>query len=431
MPERLDAIPGSEAEFAIIKRACRLMAASEAARPAPVFCLSARAPTAPATTLSASAVESSVRGVHTSVAIAKLRRAKRSAELVTGAGLGPRKGTLEVGSAYFGGTLDLDDWRRRARHEMILGSAPKSHREAISALNAWQNFANGILGLGSRPQLPPRAADLLEWSALFSSPKVFRNYLAKLKLACHICDLPVHVFDDPLVAKAKSTLKARASKSVAPWHMLRAEGLVRLMRHATSAGDERFSMLCLAAYTFSLRIPSEALQLCVGMPEDALRDLPAGHHSCISRCGSLLVLRLATRKNRQGIASKLARACSCRGLRELCPVHVLAPWLHRQTSARPFAVWTPNAFLKRLRSSLASAGIDHAAEFNTKCFRRGHTQDLAVFGGSAAAVRASGQWSSRRGMQAYLDEEALENAAANTAARMPRSRSDVYRGGEK
>ena len=303
---------------------------------------------------------------------------------------------------------------------MIVGSVAKAHLETISALNAWQDFANGVLGLARGPHLPPRATDLLEWSALFKSHKVFRNYLAKLKLACHICELPVLVFDDPLIAKAKATLKARAVKSAAPWRLLRADSLVRLMRHATSVNDERFAMLCLTAYTFSLRVPSEALQLCVGHPEDALRDPPAGHHSCISRCGSLLVLRLATRKNRQGVASKLARACSCSGLRELCPVHVLAPWLHRQSSAKPFAVWTPSSFLKRLRTLLASAGIEHASEFNTKCFRRGHTQDLAVFGGSAAAVRASGQWSSKRGMQAYLDEEALENAAANTAARVPR-----------
>ena len=401
------------------------MAASAAATsPAPIINLAARAVSVSAVApVHAQPLSSScVRGVLTSVALAKFRRARRSAiSALPGAGLGPRKGAFEASSAFFGGELPSDDWRRRARYVMITGSAAKSHREAISALNAWQDFANGVLGLARGPHLPPRAVDLLEWSALFTSHKVFRNYVAKLKMACHLCDLPVNVFDDPLISKAKATLKAKAAQTVAPWRLLRAEGLLRLISHARAVGEERFAMLCLAAYTFSLRVPSEGLPLCIGQPDEALRDLPQGRHSCISRCGNPLVLRLASRKNRQGKVSKLARACSCRGLRELCPVHVLAPWLHRQTSLSPFQCWTPGAFLKRLRELLAAAGIEHAHEFNTRCFRRGHTQDLALFGGSVAAVRGSGQWSSLRGMQSYIDDEELECAAANTAACASRS----------
>ena len=115
VPDRLDAIPGSEAEFAIIKRACRLVAASAAATPAPVLQLSARVSTVPAVAPMVPSSAYSGSGVHTSVAIAKLRSAKRSsAKSLPGAGLGPRMGAFEASSAFFGGTLDLVAWRRRA-----------------------------------------------------------------------------------------------------------------------------------------------------------------------------------------------------------------------------------------------------------------------------------------------------------------------------
>ena len=159
----------------------------------------------------------------------------------------------------------------------------------------------------------------------------------------------------------------------------------------------------------------------VGMRGEALRDLAPGVHSCVSLCGDVLVLRLATRKNRQNMASKLARSCSCSGYRELCPVRVLGPWLHNCPRAQPSRAWTPKKFLAKLRETLHICQVPNASQFNSKCFRRGHRQDLAMFGGSYAAVRGSGQWASRGGMQCYLDDEELENAAANTAARASRS----------
>ena len=81
-----------------------------------------------------------------------------------------------------------------------------------------------------------------------------------------------------------------------------------------------FAMLCLAAYTFLLRVPSEALPMQRG---SASGECNEGQSVLVLEGDCHLVLRLKSRKNRpQGAV--LRRSCTCVGRQDkLCPVHVL------------------------------------------------------------------------------------------------------------
>ena len=78
-------------------------------------------------------------------------------------------------------------------------------------------------------------------------------------------------------------------------------------------------MLWLFAYTFMLRVPSEALLAARG---DQSLARSAAEQAIIWLDGNVLVLRLLRRKNKpQG--SVLRRGCTCDCQPRICPVHVL------------------------------------------------------------------------------------------------------------
>ena len=107
------------------------------------------------------------------------------------------------------------------------------------------------------------------------------------------------------------------------------------MRLAMVEGDSPAAMLYLTAYTFMLRVNSEALPITVG--ERPLEPLREGVHSCIGVVKDEIVLRLAKRKNKPH-GSTIRRGCTCGKGRRMCPVHVLGKWLASQAlGPKPFA----------------------------------------------------------------------------------------------
>ena len=95
----------------------------------------------------------------------------------------------------------------------------------------------------------------------------------------------------------------------------------RTMLRAMMAQDGTPSRtaLWLLAYTWLLRLPSEALPMCVCASEPQ-RGV---HQSAVWREGDNICVLLSSRKNLQGGSGVLRRACSCEGSPHMCPVHVL------------------------------------------------------------------------------------------------------------
>ena len=232
--------------------ACSAPASRSLAAPPRPFVVS---PAMPHCTISATTIKDAIVRVQRAAAV--------TTASVPGFAAGPRKGIDELCSDMFGGATTLEQWQRDAHDALILGSASRSHAETLSALRAWKKFADMVLGLNGHA-LPPSVTDLVTWAMFFKSTKVYRNYIAKLKLACLLCDLDTSAFGDPRIAKAKLSLKGRGVKSKQPWRMLRADDVVQLLRLARQFGQTALAMLILAAYTFSLRVPSEGLPMCVG-----------------------------------------------------------------------------------------------------------------------------------------------------------------------
>ena len=101
--------------------------------------------------------------------------------------------------------------------------------------------------------------------------------------------------------------------------------------------------LWLTAYTWLLRVPSEALPLTVTEGEPASSTEPQAQFQCtasgnvgawsqprafifqvaIWKENDLICVRLGSRKNRQGGSGVMKRACTCPGNPKICPVHWL------------------------------------------------------------------------------------------------------------
>ena len=131
-----------------------------------------------------------------------------------------------------------------------------------------------------------------------------------------------------------------------------------------------FGMLCLFAYAFLLRVPSEALPVTAG----------GSGHSVLVRCGDMLILTL-TRRNNKPEGSMMERGCWCKECKETCPLHVLGPFLAKfPPGCRVFGDVTPASTLNTLRRVMAKMNAPRAAEYRTHDLRRGHAKDLQTSG---------------------------------------------------
>ena len=68
--------------------------------------------------------------------------------------------------------------------------------------------------------------------------------------------------------------------------------------------------------------------------------------------------------------------------------------------------------------------VDKHALFTSKCFRRGHTNDIADRGGTLFEILENGQWNSRGGYRPYSEETRLRDRLANARAERPKSPED-------
>ena len=158
-------------------------------------------------------------------------------------------------------------------------------------------------------------------------------------------------------------------------------------------------MLYLLSYAFLLRVPSEALPVTLGCKgEKATGKLAVGVHSDLSMSGSRVRLQLARRKHKPHGSAVMHRSCWCDSCKITCPVHNLAPLLRHPDAVgrQPFLHISPSRVNQELRRRLLILGIDHAPEYDTRCFRRGHAEDLAHGFSRLHEIQEAGQWSSSR-----------------------------------
>ena len=364
--------------------------------------------------------------------------------------LGPRAATRAL-RAQLRSSAERSAWVREAWASAMLGSCPCSHASAKSGLRCWFAFARAVLGLSPECALPPSAEGLVSWSLTFRCQGTYCNYVSHVRLGCYLADVDTAVFDHPAIRRAKAAVAKRAPQAGRQRHFIRLCLLERLVAlpEVRGEGGAPWRYLWLVAYTFLLRVPSEALPARVG---DEGPD-PSWQSGLFVR-GEELCLRLRRRKNRRQ-GSFLTRGCWCKRSPTTCPVHVVGRWLAtRQRGDLLFPGITPAVALCILRRHLCALGVTDSGEYRTHDFRRGHAeatarllaarcrgqqarlgQDLRLSGCTLAEILRAGEWRRARAFcrlvcvscvraapcsrspafLAYLDLHALERDAVVSA----------------
>ena len=272
---------------------------------------------------------------------------------------------------------------------------------------------------------PPSVDTLLAWSTLFRSSGTLANYLSHVRTACLLVGAPVDVFEHPGLKRAKASVDKAGNFAKRPKMWLQHDTVLKLVQLGASQHEEtmRCAMLFLFAYTFLLRLPSEALPVVVGSRVEGTVVAQA----VVSVEGDELVLTLKRRKNKQR-GSRITRKCWCAKCEETCPVHVLGRYFTELgCGARPFGNITASRALACLRLMLVRIGVADAEKYRTHDFRRGHAKDLQLSGAPAGSwshcapcvvvcglsgaslyeILAAGEWRSPAFMD-YLDWARLE-----------------------
>jgi len=235
------------------------------------------------------------------------------------------------------------------------------------------------------------------------------KYVTAVKWFCDWQRYPVEPWFTRSFQQRLRGLKAEGKRVAPPARArpLPREVVRRLVRQARSLSQFDFSLVCVLASAFLLRVPSEALPLSF--------DAPQEHSSLAIRQESdrqVLVLSLRRRKNVPA-GTVLKRACSCTAARDLlCPVHALSEW-HARTgrawSGRLFR-YPPTSFRRDLQRAVRDLGLENPESFSSHSFRRGTAQDMSLVGSSLAEILEAGQWRSSAFMK-YLCKADLEQAA--------------------
>ena len=349
------------------------------------------------------------------ISVIKLAESKLVVKQLAASSRGPRAAIAAVAREL--AAVGAQSWHDRARVEALCGSSQRSLREVASVLRCWSAFAISVLNINGSDLLPPTVDGLLLWSRTFAVKATFSNYLGKLRLVCEILRLSTASFDHRSLARAKATIQAVCSAPRLK-HFARRSTVAELVKLARMEGDLASAMLYVVAYAFLLRVPSEALPLVLGGSGVVVGGkLPEGVHSCLCMDGDVVRLQLARRKHKPH-GSTLMRGCWCVACKLTCPVHVLAPLLRhpRGCGRSPFVHLLPSSVIVDLRRRLAALGVASAGDFDTRCFRRGHTEDLRHNSSNLGDILAAGEWSSSRFME-YLHKESLEDAAVMQSQR--------------
>ena len=301
---------------------------------------------------------------------------------------------------------DAARWRDEARIRAMVQPCARSLPSIRAGLRCWEAFCVRVLK-HPRIQIPPSAADLVSWGALFRCAGTYSNYVSYVKVGCLLAGASVSVFKSPEVLRGKAAVGARHDFVPRPRLFIRHMIVTRMAVFSMSRPAWRqCAMLFMFAYAFLLRVPSEALPAVYIDHED---DAPT-HPSALLVGPSSVTLILLRRKNRpQG--SRLMRECWCAQCPRTCPVHVLGKWAsQRPAGSHLFPGLTAAAALRSLRCLLGIIHVADAGLFRLHDLRRGHAKDLQHAGATLGEILAAGQWRGPAFLR-YLDVEELERDA--------------------
>lgn len=302
-------------------------------------------------------------------------------------------------------------WRDEARVAAVMGSCPRSKDSHASGVKHWIRYIGIVYGQREqeRHAFPPKLHDVLGWSNTFQCVGTFGNYLSYLRGACHAIGCEAPPVSEPAIRKAMIAI-AKRQLFRSREKMFIDKTLVMAMLASVRQGleDERGSALWLTSYIFLLRLPSEALPACKGLPND-----PAFAHkqTLIWREDGDICLRLLRRKNRAHGSGVLRRSCTCKGSTSMCAVHGLWDkfWANKPDGEQPWAFLGATAARRRLRELLQRLNVPNAQKYGTQDFRRGHAEDMRKHGCTLAEILRAGQWKSAAFMT-YLDEACMDKA---------------------
>ena len=267
-------------------------------------------------------------------------------------------------------------WRQQARMSAVLGSMPKSKDGLQSAVNHWLRYMVFVYGADAPEDhaFPPDLTDVLGWSHSFRCVGTYGNYLSLLRSYCH-----AHGFEAPpchnmAIKRAMvGIIKRRHHEQKEKTFISKV--FVRNMVAAVDTGHEvkRLAMLWLFAYTFLLRLPSEALPTWKG---NADSQATSKHQTVIWRSADTVCIRILERKNRPGGSGILYRRCSCDGSPITCAVHMLWDkfFAELDDDAAPWEDISASYARTRVRAVLEHLGVPNAMSYGTHSFRRGHAE---------------------------------------------------------
>ena len=135
----------------------------------------------------------------------------------------------------------------------ILRSVGSSLRCVSSGLNSYASFCTL-----RKPILPPTEDTVLSWSATFAPGKTFRNYVGHLKKACILAGRPTDWHSQAIRTAADGLINAKHG-SLQLHNFIPHKELFKIVTFAR--WDNTFSLLAFISYLFSLRAPSETIQL--------------------------------------------------------------------------------------------------------------------------------------------------------------------------
>ncbi len=295
-----------------------------------------------------------------------------------------------------------EEWSKKARIAAVLGNCPKSvasfrSGQALAVacvpgsfvrhagLNHWLNYIAVAKGVDAEP-FPVDMADVLSWSLLFRCLGTYANYLSHLRGACCALGHEPPPVGHPAIRRAMGAVAKRMLFNPrCGAHSLGISLRVVLLRPKLAiqstmlrnmvAADQggRHSALWQVAYTWLLRLPSEASPVCVWLlwlgthcvlqalplciceeePPDGLRQ------AAIWREKDEVCVKLRSRKNLARGSGVLRRRCSCQGGSKSCPVHAM--WKrHLQRlppGTKPFAAISAAQALAKIREVLMSLRV--------------------------------------------------------------------------
>ena len=209
------------------------------------------------------------------------------------------------------------------------------------------------------------------------------------------------VFNSPSLKRAKEAIKKRCLHVSRQPRFVRLGMLQTMMPSLLEQPEHReLIMLFLAAYTFLLRLPSEALCMAVERADDRRSSVFKMHADKVE-------LWLPRRKNKLQPSSQF-RPCWCKRCPLTCPVHILGAYMTRfGHGAQPFRGISPVKANSGLKQLLELVGVDDASEFRTHDLRRGHAEDLRLNGATLAEILRAGDWRSPAFLL-YLNQSQLD-----------------------